>query len=536
MDDLDPLDLVIEGGTVVDGTGAAGFHAAVGVRGDRLWVLRGDVLEVPATRRIDATGLVVAPGFIDVHSHSGLVILAEPRHEPKVHQGVTTEVIGVDGNSYAPFRSREDLHAFARLNAGLDGLPDGLALDWGSTDSYLRRLDGHVALNLAFLVGNSALRIEALGWDDVPADAAALDRMRGLLRESMEEGAFGVSSGLDYPPGAFASTSELAALTGEAARLGGIYHTHVRYALGDGFLDPFREAIEIGRRGGGPVHITHFYRRATAPGPAEEMIALVEEARARGQDVTWDTYPYEWASTRLLIMLPPWVQAGGPGPLMERLADAAVRQRLRAEIGARGTAYAGTSPWDDLRLGALRSDAYREWEGRTLGELMRASGKDVVDAACDMLIAEDLRTNQVTPGPAHGSLGPFLAHPVSMVGTDSTFIGAKPSPRTWGSFPRVLGELVRDQRLMGLEEAVRKITSAPAARLGIPDRGLLRDGMRADITVFDPATIASTATYQEPRSFPVGIPYVIVNGTLVVDGGSHTGALPGRALRRGRST
>jgi len=452
-----------------------------------------------------------------------------------VRQGVTTEVIGVDGNSYAPFRSRDDLLAFARLNAGLDGLPDGIALDWGSTDSYLRRLDGRVAVNLAFMVGNSALRIEALGWDDVPADEVALDRMRGLLRESMEEGAFGITSGLDYPPGAFASTDELAALTAEAAHLGGIYHTHVRYALGDRFLDPFREAIQIGRLGGGPVHITHFYRRATAPGPAEALIGLVEEARAAGQDVTWDTYPYEWASTRLLIMLPPWVQAGGPAALMERLADTAVRDRLRSEMAARGAMFAGPSAWDDVRLGALRTDAYREWEGRTLGELMRASGTDVVDTACDLLLAEDLRTNQVTPGPAHGSLGPFLSHPVSMVGTDSTFVGQKPSPRTWGSFPRMLGEFVRDQRLMGLEEAVRKITSAPAARLGIPDRGLLRDGMRADITLFDPATVASTATYDEPRSYPLGIPWVIVNGVVVVDQGVHTGALPGRALRRGRA-
>jgi N-acyl-D-amino-acid deacylase len=531
---VEALDLLLEGGTVVDGTGAAGFRAAVGIRGDRLVVLRGDVSGVQAARRIDATGLVVAPGFIDLHSHSGLMILADPRHEPKVRQGVTTEVIGVDGNSYAPFRTRVDLLAFARLNAGLDGLPDGVALDWGSTDSYLRRLDGRVSLNLAFLVGNSALRIEALGWDDVPADEAAIDRMRGLLRESMEEGAFGISSGLDYPPGAFATTAELGVLTAEAAALGGIYHTHVRYALGDGFLDPFREAIEIGNLGGGPVHITHFYRRATAPGPAERMIGLVEEARARGQDVTWDTYPYEWASTRLLIMLPPWVQAGGPGPLLERLADPAIRERLRTEVGARGQAYAGRTPWDDLRLGALRTERYREWEGRTLGELMAASGSDAVDAACDLLIAEDLRANQVTPGPAHGSLGPFLSHPVSMVGTDSTFVGAKPSPRTWGSFPRVLGEFVREQRLMGLEEAVRKMTSAPAARLGIADRGLLRDGMRADIVVFDPATVASTATYDQPRSFPTGIPHVVVNGTLVVDGGRHTGAMPGRALRRGR--
>ena len=531
---MDACDLLIHGGTVVDGSGEPGVAADVAVHGDRLAILPVDAAAPDAARRIDATGLVVAPGFIDLHSHSGLMVLAEPRHEPKVRQGVTTEVIGVDGNSYAPFRSRDDLLAFARLNAGLDGLPDGLDLDWGSTDSYLRRFDRRVAVNLAFMVGNSALRIEALGWDDVPADAVALERMRGLLRESMEEGAFGISSGLDYPPGAFATTEELSALAGEAAHLGGIYHTHVRYALGDRFLDPFREAIEIGRLGGGPVHITHFYRRATAPGPAEAMIGLVEQARAIGQDVTWDTYPYEWASTRLLIMLPPWVQAGGPAPLMERLADREVRERLRAEIAARGAMFAGPSAWDDVRLGALRTDAYREWEGRTLGELMRASGADVVDTVCDLLLAEDLRTNQVTPGPAHGSLGPFLSHPVSMVGTDSTFVGQKPSPRTWGSFPRVLGEFVRDQRLMGLEEAVRKLTSAPAARLGIPDRGMLRDGMRADITVFDPATVASTATYDQPRSFPVGIPYVIVNGVVVVDDGAHTGALPGRALRRGR--
>jgi len=528
------FDLLIEGGTVVDGTGAAGFRAAIGVRGDSLSVLRGDMTDVRADRRIDAAGHVVAPGFIDIHSHSGLMILAEPRHEPKVRQGVTTEVVGVDGNSYAPFPSRDDLLAFARLNAGLDGLPD-IDFDWSSADSYLRRFDRRVSVNLAFMVGNSALRIDALGWDDVPADATALDGMRGLLRESMEEGAFGLSSGLDYPPGAFASTAELAVLTSEAARLGGIYHTHVRYALGDGFLDPFREAIDIGRTGNGPVHITHFYRRATAPGTADQMIELVEDARAEGLDVTWDTYPYEWASTRLLIMLPPWVQAGGPGPLLERLADPLIREQMRDELAARGRAYAGRNPWDDLRLGALRTDAWQEWEGRTLGELMAATGLDAVDAACDLLIAEDLRTNQVTPGPAHGSLGPFLAHPISMVGTDSTFVGAKPSPRTWGSYPRILGEFVRDQRLMSLETAVRKMTSAPAARLGIPDRGILRDGMRADIVVFDPATVRSTATYEQPRSFPVGMPYVVVNGVVVVDDGSHTGALPGRALRRGRA-
>jgi N-acyl-D-amino-acid deacylase len=461
------------------------------------------------------------------------MILAEPHHEPKVRQGVTTEVIGVDGNSYAPYRSAEALRDFARLNAGLDGLPD-IALDWGSVETYLARLDRQVSVNLCLLVGNSALRIDALGWDDVPADQAALDRMRGLLRESMEAGAFGLSSGLDYPPGAYASTAELAALTREAARLGGFYHTHVRYALGDRFLDPFAEALEIGRQAEGPVHITHFYHRATYPGPPETMIALVEAARTDGLDVTWDTYPYEWASTRLLIMLPPWAQAGGPQATLERIAERSVRARMRDELGERGRAYAGRTPWDDLRLGYLATPAYVEWEGRTLGELMTASGRDVVDAVCDLLIAEDLRPNQVTPGPAPGSLGPFLAHPLSMVGTDSTFIGAKPSPRTWGSFPRILGEFVRDLRVMDLATAVRKMTGTPAARLGLADRGLLRDGLKADVVVFDPATVASTATYEEPRSYPVGIPWVIVNGELVVADGEHTGATPGRALRRGR--
>ncbi|CAN5494355.1 D-aminoacylase [soil metagenome] len=528
------LDLLIEGGTAVDGTGSPGFRGAVGVRGDRLVVLRGDTAQVPAARRIDASGHVVAPGFIDLHSHSGLMILADPRHEPKVRQGVTTEVIGVDGNSYAPFRSAQELRAFARLNAGLDGLPD-IDLDWSSVPTYLERLDRRVSVNLCLLVGNSALRIDALGWEDEPADEVALDRMRGLLREAMQEGAFGLSSGLDYPPGAFASTDELAELTGEAARNGGFYHTHVRYGLGDRFLDPFREALEIGRRGEGPVHITHFYHRPIYPGTPAQLIELVEETRAGGLDVTWDTYPYEWASTRLLIMLPPWAQAGGPDATLERLADPGVRERLRGELQARGRAYANADPWADLRLGYFATPEYVQWEGRTLAELMAATGQDAVDAICDMLLAEDLRTNQVTPGPAHGSLGPFLAHPLSMVGTDSTFVGERPSPRTYGSFPRILGEFVRELRLMPLETAVRKMTGTPSARLGLADRGLLRDGMKADIVIFDPDRVAATATYEEPRSFPVGIPWVIVNGEVVVADGLHTGATPGRALRRGRA-
>jgi N-acyl-D-amino-acid deacylase len=530
----DSVDILISSGTIVDGTGAPGRAGSVVVEGDRLRLLPPDAdAPAPVGRRIDATGKVVAPGFIDLHSHGGLMILAEPRHEPKVRQGVTTEIVGVDGNGFAPFVSRDDLDAFVELDSGLDGRP-AVDYDWDSVASYLARFDGTVSVNIGTLVGNSALRIAALGWDDVPADARALDRMRGILREAMAEGAVGVSSGLDYPPGAFATTEELAALTAEAGRAGGIYHTHVRYQLGDRYLDPFLEAIEIGRRADAPSHITHFYHRATHPGPAEPLLALVDDARAQGLDITFDTYPYEWASTRLLIQLPLWIQAGGPGPLKTRLADRTARDRLRAELAARGAAYTGPAGWADLRLGAFAHPDNLRWESHTLADVMTETGRDAVDTICDLLLAERLGVSQVTSGPMAETLPLFVAHPVGMVGTDSTFLGEKPSPRTYGSFPRILGQFVRDEARLTLEEAIRKMTGAAAARLGLRERGLLRDGAYADIVVFDPATVRSNATYDDPRRFPDGIDHVLVNGVAVVDGGAHTGATPGRGIRLGR--
>jgi N-acyl-D-amino-acid deacylase len=486
-----------------------------------------------AGRTIDASGMVVAPGFIDLHSHGGLVILADPRHEPKVRQGVTTEVIGVDGNGYAPFADPADLSAFVDLNAGLDGRPQ-IPHDWDTVASYIGRYDRGQAVNVAVVIGNSAVRIGAVGWDDTPADDRSLASMRAMLREGMAEGAFGVSSGLDYPPGSFASTDELAALTAEAAMAGGFYHTHVRYGLGDRFLDPFREAIEIGRRGDGPVHLTHFYHRQTHPGGPEQLLALVDGARDAGMDVTFDSYPYEWASTRLLIQLPQWVQAGGPMRIKERLADSSVREVLRMELAARGAAYTSPAGWADVRLGAFTRPDNLRWESRTLADVMRETGNDAVDVICDLLLTENLGVAQVTSGPWSETLPHFVRHPFGMVGTDSTFLGEKPSPRTYGSFPRILGQFVRDEQLLSLEEAVRKMTGAPAARLGLTDRGLLRDGYVADLVVFDPARVRSNATYDQPRRVPDGIEYVAVNGELVVAGGVHTGALPGRALRHGR--
>ena len=531
----DGFDILIEGASVVDGTGATARPGTVGIRGPRMMFVEGPTDHVAAGRRIDARGRVVTPGFIDLHSHAGLTIFADPLHEPKVRQGVTTEVIGVDGLSYAPFTDVSDLEALVAMNAGLDGAPaEAAPYDWATVTEYLDRLDAlRPSLNLVYLVGNTPLRIGAVGWNEQPAAPSQLDDMRAMLREAMQGGAHGVSSGLDYPPGSYADTDELAALSREAAALGGFYHTHVRYPLGDRYLDPFREAIEIGRRGDAPVHITHFYHRQTFPDGPRPMLDLVEDARAGGMDVTFDTYPSEWASTRLLIMIPPWVQAGGPAATKDRLADGRVRDRIRRELDERGILFAGGRAWDDVRLGAFARPELLRWEGRTLGEVVRERGQDPVDVLCDLLLAEDLRLNQVTPGPWSQTLGEFIRHPVGMVGTDSTFIGHRPSPRTYGSFPRILGQWVREEALLGLEEAVRKMTSAPAARLGLRDRGVLRDGAVADLVILDPARVRSTATYEVPRSYPEGIDWVLVAGEVVIDDGRHTGARPGRTLRRG---
>src|SRR5215211_4430617 len=534
-------ELLITGGTVVDGTGGTRFEAAIGVT--RRWGGASATLAVlrdPAAiddaigrsaRLLDARGKVVSPGFVDLHSHSGLVLLANPLHEAKVAQGVTTEVIGVDGLSYAPIRIAAHMRELVEMNAGLDGSPD-IEFDWASVEQYLERFDAGASVNVAFLVGNSALRLATRGWDDVTPREADMADMRSMLREAMEEGAFGISSGLDYPPGSYASTGELANLASEAAKLHGIYHSHVRYTLGDRFLDPFREAIEIGRRGGSPAHITHFYHRATFPGTPEQMLQLVDDARAEGLDVTFDAYPYEWASTRLLITIPTWVQEGGPEKTKERLADRKVRAQVRDELEARGVLYAGAGGISDIRLGAFRKPDNRHCEGRTLGQICAEDGTDLVDRLCDLLLDEDLRLNQVTPGPHTDGIRRFYQHPVAMVGTDSTFVGAKPSPRSYGSYPRILGQFVRDEQLLSLEGAVAKMTSMPADRLGLKGRGRVLDGAIADLVVFDPATVRSNATYDEPRQAPDGIEHVLVNGRFTVEDGRPTGATPGRALRR----
>ena len=518
-------DLLIRNGRVYDGTGAPWFQATVAVEEGRLRLLRGDTSGAPATQTIDATGLAVCPGFIDMHAHSGLVILTEPKHEPKVRQGVTTELIGVDGNSYAPFLSPEDFQAFAELNAGLDGRPPKGA-SWTSVEEYLSAFDNKVSVNVAYVIGNSPLRIAAVGWEERRPTSSEAQRMLDLLRNGMEEGAFGMSTGLNYPPGSYASTEELTELCKQVRRQGGFYVTHVRYPLGDRFMDPFREALDIGRQSGVAVHISHFASRMTAPGAARRLLSLTDAAGQDGVQVTFDIYPYPYTSTRLVAIIPEWAHNGGTRRMRERMQDSDERSRMGQDPG-----FQGRNLHAVLITGFTKQE-YLPLDGMSMADIASALGKSTIDALCEVLLAEDMNLAYIGVVGSPVNIRDFIKHPGATIGSDGVLIGEHPNPRTYGCFPTVLGDLVREEGLLDLPEAIRKMTSFPAQCLGLSDRGILRDGFAADMVVFDPGTVRSPATLEQPKQFPQGIHYVIVNGQVVIDQGQHTGNMPGRALRR----
>ncbi len=517
------LDLLIKNGFIVDGTGNLGFYASVGVTDNTVKIIRGDVSSISATETLDASGLIVCPGFIDMHAHSGMVVLDKPLHEPKITQGITTELIGIDGCSYAPFLSKDDLTAFRVLNAGLDGNPE-LQQEWSSVSEYLGHLDNKVSCNFAYVMGNSALRISAMGWDNRAPTTDEMKKMKYLIHQGMEEGAVGISTGLDYPPGSYASTEELIELSKEVNKLGGFYATHVRYALGDKFLDPFREAIEISNKSGVPLHISHFFHRLPSRGPFAKQIELIDEALSEGTDLTFDSYPYIYGSTRLIILMPQWAQEGGPTSLLERLKSPDERQRIVKELKPRAPT------WNDMWITHLHDHDNIKWDGWSLGEIADATGKDPADVVCDILIEENLATNYVAAGGNQMSIADFYRHPAAMIGSDAVLLGEHPSPRTYGTFPIILDVFVRQNAHLELREAIRKMSSFPAQRLGLKDRGILRDGMKADIVVFDPEKVHAPATLKDPKQFAEGIHHVFVNGVQVIKNGSHTGAVPGRVV------
>ena len=526
------LDLLIANGLIVDGTGSPGFFGSIGVRDNTVSVLRGDVSNVAAHKTVDATGRVVCPGFIDVHAHSALMILTDPDHLPKVHQGVTTELLGIDGNSYAPFADAEDLRRMIQINSGLEGTPELPGL-WSTIPEYLDMYDRKVSVNVAYIVGNSPLRVGAMGWDNRLPSASEMDRQKGLLRESLDAGAFGMSTGLDYPPGSYAQTDELVELSKIVGDMGGFYHTHVRFPLGDGYLDPNREALDIGRRSGSPVHITHLLPSGHGEFKgARPILDLVESARYdEGMDVTFDCFPYSHGGTRLIYFLPQWSADGGPEKIMEALADPETRALMRREMSPKFARHGGG--WDSVMITYFKKPHNQRFEGKTLTQAAEMMGTDPIEVIFDLCLDEDLQVSFHSGGIDPETLPLFVQHPMQMVGSDALLLGDYPPAMAYGTFPVIIAKYVREEGRISLPEAIRKMTSYPAQRLNIPDRGVLRDGFRADVVVFDYEGISAPATRYDPKQYSLGVDYVIVNGEVVVDHGAHTGAHPGRALRRG---
>ena len=521
------MDLLIRNGLVIDGSGSPGFYAAVIVTGDTLTIHRGDTSNLEALRVIDATGLVVCPGFVDIHSHAGLTILGEPHHDPKVRQGVTTELIGIDGISHAPFKSREELSRYIWLDSGLNGYPP-MPADWLTVADLLGKYDNRVAINIAYILGNSPVRIWAVGWNDRPASGTEMEEMKSVVREAMEEGAWGLSTGLDYPPGSYADIDELAALCAVSASMGGFYHTHTRASLSArGLLAPWEEALDIGRRSGSPVHLTHYRQSAQGVGSHLDYLGLVEDAQAEGLDVTFDCYTYPYSGTTVTIGLPHWAKDGGPERLMAALQDPDDRARMKRELSRERL----ENNW----LTNFTQPQNQKYDGRLITNIAEMRGQDPADALFDLLVEENLGISTVGLGTNPHTLHAFVSHPSGMIASDAILFGEYPNPRSYGCFPIVLAEFVRAEKHLRLPEAIRKMTSYPAQRLGLPDRGLLRDGFKADIVAFNAETVKTHATRGDPKHYPVGIEYVIVNGQMVIDRGENTGVLPGRALRRGRA-
>ena len=527
------LDLKVEGATVIDGSGAAGSRTDVGVRDDTI-VAVGDLSREHAGRSLNASGKVLAPGFIDMHSHSDWRLWENRRAESKIRQGVTTEVVGNCGFSPAPASPEflDDLRGFALH------VPKGMDFSWRSFGDYLSAFDaGGLALNVAHLVGHGTLRIAAMGFARRAPTAGELAKMRALLAAAMDDGAFGMSTGLIYAPGSYSDTAEIVEVAHAAARGRGFYASHMR-GEGATLLQAVTEAITVGREADMPVQISHL-KAAGKPnwGKVADALALIDAARAEGLDVLADAYPYIASSTSLRTLLPDWALEGGVDAMLGRLKDSGGRAQIREALtSARGESMALRVGWDNIMI--VGTIARRDAEGRRLCAVAAARKLDPVDAIFELLTDERGRCGVILFQMDEADLRRALAHPAVMVGSDGSSLAPtgptaamKPHPRSYGTFPRVLGEYAREQRTVSLPQAVHKMTGLPARRLGLRDRGTIRVGARADLVVFDARRVTDVATYEDPHRYPVGIEHVLVNGRFVIKDGEHTGSLPGRVLR-----
>ena len=529
------FDLVIKDGFVLDGLGNAGTVADVGINGDSIAV----VGKIPSTRAktvLQAKGMAVAPGFIDVHNHTAVELLVNPKAESAIRQGVTTLVSGQCGESPFPFSDGmfEEVREENKAEYGVD-------VDWKTVQGFLSRLErGGMALNYSTFVGQGTVRAAAMGYDDRKPTAAEIDLMKKTVAEAMDNGALGLSTGLEYTPGSFASTEEIIELARVAAAFGGLYATHMRDEQ-DFILEAVDEAIRIGREARIPLQISHL--KVGYPGNWPKLPAVlrkIEEAGDSGLDIFCDRYPYIAGATGLSLYFPLWAREGTTRDFLARLEDPALQDRLR---GALAEKEGKLGSWDKVLISDVVSEANNWVEGRTILEAARQAGKPPFEFMRDLLLDEKGRVGMISFTMNEENLKRILSHPLVGVCSDSEAVApygslrkGKPHPRYYGTFPRVLGKYVREEKLLSLEAMVRKMTSVPARRFGFARRGVLREGQIADIVIFDPDKVIDKATWADPHQYPEGIPYVIVNGRTVIENGEHTGRLPGKVLRKsGRS-
>ena len=526
-------DILIRGAHVVDGSGTPGRLADIAIRDGRIVAVTTETGR-QAHRVIDATGLVAAPGFIDIHTHSDFTLPLNPRAESKMRQGVTTEVVGNCGFSTAP-----------ALPGRVQMLRDYLAasapwLDFRET-TFTDYMDTFPAtsVNTIMQVGHHTLRLMAMGHEDRAPHDDELRVMQELLAESLQAGALGLSSGLFTTPGGYATTDEMIALGHVLHRYGAGYASHIRDEANRVF-EAVQEAITIGEQCDIHVQIAHLKLSGTDNwGGAANLLADIEAARQRGVRVDCDQYPYTTATNPLRNLLPTWVQAGGMEEMLERLAEADVRERLRQDIEAQGLNNFGRIPsWDDVRIAI--SPHQPDYAGQTIGDIARRRACDPLDAVCDYIMADQGHTRILITSMDEADVQTILRSPDILVGSDGTSLApygvtsqGKPHPRFYGTFARILGHYVRELGLLSLPQAIYKMTGGCAAALRLIERGVLREGYWADITLFDPQTIDDVATYDDPHQYARGISTVIVNGEVTIDAGEHTGALSGQVLRRG---
>jgi N-acyl-D-amino-acid deacylase len=523
-------DLLIVHGRIITGQGNPWFHGDVAVANGKI-VKIGRLANTEAARVIDASGCFVAPGFIDGHSHSDVFVFADPLARQKVMQGVTTENVGMDGLSVAPI-AEKDIAGWRKYLSGLAGDPN-LEWRWRSFSGYLDAVDAlPPSNNVCSYVGLGTIRLNIMGMEGRPATPSEIASMRDLARRAMEEGARGISAGLIYPPSSYQSLDEMVEIAKVVREYDGIYDVHVR-SEGDGIIESIREVIEIGRQSGISVLITHFKVMGKRNwGKSEETLRMVDEARSQGVDVTIAQYPYTAGSTMLHAVIPPWYHSGGPDLLLRTLRDN--RERVKKDIRERTDweNFFTQLGWENVVVSSVESEANKPYEGKSVAEIAGLRGlSDPADAAMDLLVEEELAVTMVIFGMHEADVVRIMKHPTVSFITDGILGGNKPHPRVYGSFPRILGRYTRDQGVLTLEEAVRKMTSLPAEKLRLRGKGVIAENFDADMVVFDPAVVMDHATYENPRQYSSGIQWVIVNGQVVVAEGEHTGARAGRTIR-----